>query len=219
MKRIVGYALSFVLGSVFAGSTVFAATNYVQALKGTSKISLNGSIIANPLKLVYGGTTYVQLYSIQHALQGVLGSLPGWDGTTFKMGTASPTVGNGGTSQQNIVAVSKLPYTFQAPDGATVKINSIKSTTQGVVINVTLSNKGLETGVAVPVSNFFISDGGPKVRFLTADNSVYDSILQPGQSTTGNLSFEPVPSGVTTFSLLVEDFDYNSYTLSVDLTH
>ena len=77
------------MGTLFAGGTIFAATTYVQAQAGTSKISLNGTTLASPPKLVYGGTTYVQLYSIQHALQQVLGLLPGWDGTTFSMNTVT----------------------------------------------------------------------------------------------------------------------------------
>lgn len=85
MKRILTYTATFIAGSLLSGTIAFATTNMVQAEKGTSTVQLNGSSITNPPKLVYGGTTYVQLYSIQNGLQTVLGTRPTWDGNNFNI--------------------------------------------------------------------------------------------------------------------------------------
>jgi hypothetical protein len=92
MKRVMGYALAFTIGTMVSGSVAFAASNYVQALEGQSNVTLNGQSVANPPKLVFSGTTYVQLYSIEQALKQA-GITPSWDGNTFDMeGTGSYTM-------------------------------------------------------------------------------------------------------------------------------
>ncbi|MDQ0188871.1 hypothetical protein JI721_12265 [Alicyclobacillus cycloheptanicus] len=80
MKKAAGYIGAFLAGSIVTGGMAIAATTYVQAQKGTSIVEMNGQKVASPPTLVYGGTTYVQLYSIQQALKKV-GWLAKWDGS------------------------------------------------------------------------------------------------------------------------------------------
>lgn len=119
MKRVIGYALSFVAGSILSGGVAFAATNMVQAEKGTSVIEYNGKSISSPPKLVYGGTTYVQLYAIQQGLKTVLGANPTWDGTHFNM--ISTTNGSPEATAEEIIKLSQYQewdvlYGYLDPD-------------------------------------------------------------------------------------------------------
>jgi len=124
LKKIAGYAVAFVLGSALSGGAVMAATNYVQALKGDSVIQLNGNAVEHAPKLVYGGTTYVQLYSIQQALKQA-GFGANWDGShitgLFNM-TSSETATNTPVSTANeIISLSQhqqwdVLYSYLDPD-------------------------------------------------------------------------------------------------------
>ncbi|MCL6637592.1 MAG: hypothetical protein K6T26_06570, partial [Alicyclobacillus sp.] len=91
-KNILGYILAFTAGSLLSGSAAWAATNLVQAQAKGSVVELNGKQLSAPPSLVYGGTTYVQLYSIQNGLQQVLGIRPTWDGTHFNILTPAHSV-------------------------------------------------------------------------------------------------------------------------------
>ncbi|MCL6593450.1 MAG: hypothetical protein K6T31_05695 [Alicyclobacillus sp.] len=91
-KQIMGYAMAFTVGSLLSGSAAWAATNLVQAQAKGSVVELNGKQLSAPPSLVYGGTTYVQLYSIQNGLQQVLGVRPTWDGTHFNILTPAHSV-------------------------------------------------------------------------------------------------------------------------------
>lgn len=77
-------APAFLCGTLVGSPLVSAASKYVQAQLGTSSISDNGKLVAKPPKLVYGGTTYVQLYSIQHSLMDS-GIQATWNGKNFSM--------------------------------------------------------------------------------------------------------------------------------------
>jgi len=71
-----------------------AATNEVQAMKeNTTTIALDGKTVETPPALVYGGTTYVQLYSIQQALKQA-GFSPAWDGSHLTFSMTTPTLSN-----------------------------------------------------------------------------------------------------------------------------
>lgn len=94
MKKVFGYALAFSLGTMVSGSAVYATTNYVQALRENSTVSLNGNTVGNPPALVFGGTTYVQLYSIQQALKQA-GIVTTWNGSNFNMSMSSSPSGSG----------------------------------------------------------------------------------------------------------------------------
>lgn len=82
MKKgiIAGYAVAFIAGSVMSGTAAMAATKYVQAQLGNATYTVNGKVVGKSPKLVYGGTTYVQLYSIQQALKNA-GFTNTWDGS------------------------------------------------------------------------------------------------------------------------------------------
>lgn len=85
VKNAIKYVLpSFIAGTIFTGGAAWAGTNLVQAIAGTSSVQANGKTVSSPPKLVYNGTTYVQLYSIQHALinSGINAT---WDGNSFAM--------------------------------------------------------------------------------------------------------------------------------------
>lgn len=109
LKKVLTHSVAFVAGGILlGGSTVaLASSNVVQAIKGTSSVYANGKLIANPPKLVYGGTTYVQLYSIQHGL--IDSGIPAtWDGNNFKM---------------------TIPYEPPAPTNNVVKLTDMKTLT------------------------------------------------------------------------------------------
>lgn len=86
LRQALTYTGVFLAGTLVTGTVALANTNYVQALLGTSNVIDNGKTFSSPSKLVYKGTTYVQLYSIQHSLQQA--GIPAvWDGTNFKITT------------------------------------------------------------------------------------------------------------------------------------
>ncbi len=86
MRQALTYTGVFLAGTPVTGTVALANTNYVQALFGTSNVIDNGKTFSSPPKLVYNGTAYVQLYSIQHSLQQA-GIPATWDGTNFKITT------------------------------------------------------------------------------------------------------------------------------------
>lgn len=90
-KRVSGYALAFLLGSTISGGVVFAASNMVQAQKGSAVIQFNGTTTSTPPKLVYGGTTYLPIYYLQAGLEKALGTKPTWNGHTFNVITNAPS--------------------------------------------------------------------------------------------------------------------------------
>jgi hypothetical protein len=108
MKKVLSYAITFMAGSLLSGTVAMAATNYVQATTKPSVIQLNGNNISSPPALVYGGTTYVQLYSIQNGLQQVFGTRPTWDGTHFNIITPSSTGTSQSTSSDQGIAFSNI---------------------------------------------------------------------------------------------------------------
>jgi hypothetical protein len=48
VKKIAGYAVACAIGAMLSGTTVFAATTYVKAQKGTCTIALNGQAVSHP---------------------------------------------------------------------------------------------------------------------------------------------------------------------------
>ncbi len=218
MKKIMGYALAFAAGTLLSGGVAMAATNMVQAQLGNSVYELNGQTVEKAPKLVYGGTTYVQLYSIQQLLNKA-GIKNSWNGSTnpgvFNMTASTPST-NG-----TVVDVSKLPYTFTAPDGMKITFNSVSATSQSTVINVTIANDGSETNADGGImASSSISDGGPAVNFVNQDDSLSNATLslQPGQSVTGNVIYDPLKAGATEFTLYFPDFDYNTHDITFDLS-
>lgn len=89
MKKILGYVVAFTVGTLFSGSAAWAATNYVQASKQSSSFELDGVPTGKPPALVYGGTTYVQLWSVEQMMT-QLGFQPSWDGQNFRVSTLNP---------------------------------------------------------------------------------------------------------------------------------
>jgi hypothetical protein len=218
MKKIMGYAVAFAAGTLLSGGVAMAAANMVQAQLGNSVYELNGQPVEKAPKLVYGGTTYVQLYSIQQALNKA-GIKNSWNGSTnpgvFNMTISTPST-NG-----NVVGVSKLPYTFTAQDGMKITFNSVSATSQSTVINVTIANAGSETDASSSLMSVSsISDGGPAVNYVDQDQSLYNngSGLQPGQSVTGNVIYSPLKAGATQFTLYFPDFDFNTHSITFDLS-
>lgn len=218
MKKVLGYAGAFVAGTLLSGTVAFAATNMVQAQLGNSVYELNGQTVEKAPKLVYGGTTYVQLYSIQQLLN-KLGIKNSWNGSVnpgvFNVTASTPST-NG-----NVIGVSKLPYTFTASDGMKITFNSVSATSQSTVINITITNAGAKTDAdSALMSVSSISDGGPAVNFVDQDQSFYNtgSGLQPGQSVTGNVIYSPLKAGATQFTLYFPDFDYNTHSITFDLS-
>lgn len=146
--RVVGYALTFMAGTLFSGGAALAATNYIQALHESSNVALNGKTIARPDALVFGGTTYVQLYSIEQALKQI-GIKPGWDGKTFSMqstsssnASTSDTAGLSGGSSDNLTVYSDVGHSMinvvVANDrvailGSNASINMVTSAVQNAI--------------------------------------------------------------------------------------
>ncbi|KPV41989.1 stalk domain-containing protein [Alicyclobacillus ferrooxydans] len=215
MKKLAGYVGAFVAGSMLTGTVAFAGTAAVQAIAGKSEITLNGQTISSPPKLVYGGTTYVQLYSIEQALK-KSGFNVGWDGTTFSMTSSNSVASPDGT----VIGVSKLPYTFTAADGTKITFNSINASAQSTVINMTIANTGANANAdSAIMSAATISDNGSQVPFVSQDDSLYGSSgnIEPGQSLTGNVVFGPLKTGATQFTLYFMDFSFNNHTITFNL--
>jgi archaellum component FlaF (FlaF/FlaG flagellin family) len=204
MKKIAGYAVACAVGAMLSGTTVFAATTYVKAQKGTSTVAVNGHAVSHPPTLVYGGQTYIQLSAVQQALKKA-GINSTWKGSTFNIihSSGSGSTGGGGTpSGSSAIGVSKLPYTYKSPSGMQITFNRITADSSGTVINVTLTNNGKADGDAM-MSTSYIMVGGTKVPFVAQDDVFYDNFLQfhPGQSVTGDVTYGALPNGATTFTL------------------
>lgn len=80
---MLGTVVGVFVGSLLAGSIAFAATTAVQAQKET--VNYDG---IQGTGLVYGGTTYAELYAVQQVLkqQGVVNH---WTGSSFTMDSSS----------------------------------------------------------------------------------------------------------------------------------
>ncbi len=80
---MLGSVVGVLFGSLVAGSLVFASTNAVQAQKET--VNYDG---IQGTALVYGGTTYAELYAVQQVLkqQGIVNK---WTGSAFTMASSS----------------------------------------------------------------------------------------------------------------------------------
>ncbi len=100
-KSTIGYISAFLVGTLISGGSVFAATNYVKTLEKNSEITMNGQVINEAPALVYGGTTYVQLYSIQQALKSIQMNNT-WNGYDFDIKT---NTGNN-TNSSNAISSS-----------------------------------------------------------------------------------------------------------------
>jgi len=106
VKSVAGVIGGFVAGIIVTGGIAMATPLAVQAVRGNSVFKLNGQSAGSAPKLVYGGTTYVQLYSIEQALKKA-GIGVNWDGTKdpgiFSMTTST---GNSSTSSSSPVTFS-----------------------------------------------------------------------------------------------------------------
>lgn len=90
---LIGTMSGMLVGSLLAGSIVFASTSLVQAQKKT--VNYGG---IQGTGLVYGGTTYAELYAVQQVLkqQGIVNH---WTGSAFTMD--SPSQSNSELASQN----------------------------------------------------------------------------------------------------------------------
>lgn len=135
---------SFIAGTLFMGGAAWAGTNLVQATKGTSSIQANGKTVANPPKLVYNGTTYVQLYAIQHALinSGINAS---WNGSTFAM-----TVPDSASSTSDTSPVLDGVYFLKGTDTSSINVKNDLYQLPNVLSEIPTStaNQGFITYIA-----------------------------------------------------------------------
>jgi hypothetical protein len=70
MKRVSGYVVAALLGSLFSGSVAFAGTKYIQAQQGTATVQINGKSYSTST-LVYKGTTYAPFSPIVKGLKNI----------------------------------------------------------------------------------------------------------------------------------------------------
>lgn len=232
MKKFIGYIAAAAIASMFTGTAAFAAGTYVQAQRGSSVIQLNGQTVSSPPKLIYDGTTYVQLYSIQSGLQSVFGVRPTWDGTNFNIITpastsstipAQSTTGSTSDNSAKTVKLSELPYTYKSPNGMQITFNKVTADSSGTVINITLKNGGKVDTNSSYMSTSNIDANNIQVPYVSQDQSLYNNFnqLHPGESVTGNVIYSPLPAGATTFTLyydLVEYIDFDHQVLTFDLS-
>ncbi|MCL6443491.1 MAG: hypothetical protein K6T83_08555 [Alicyclobacillus sp.] len=200
MKKTAGYVVAFIAGTLSAGTVAYAGSQYVQATAGTSTITINGKPVANPPKLVYGGTTYIQLYSIELALRQA-GIIPTWNGTTSTLDITTPSNNSG--SDSATVPVSTLPYSFKSGNGMILTINKISSASTSLDLNVTLTNDGSSTGdgSTLLMSNVTSGDSTLTVTNIAQIFMQTAHALYPQQSISGNIKYQPLPSGATVFTL------------------
>lgn len=216
-KKVLTHIAAFLAGGILFGGSVFAATNMVQAQKGNSTFTLDGKTVGNAPKLVYGGTTYVQLYAIQQAL-GQAGVTAKWDGSkdpgVFAMTTAGGSTSPSGTT----VNLSQLPQTFTYKDGEKLTINSVSADSTSTEINITVENNGSKTNAIIPFGN--LSDNGPAIQWQDNDGPLLATggALNPGQSATGNEFFGPLQSNATAFTWYFSDFDGDQESITFNLT-
>lgn len=79
VKRAPYVLAGFVSGVIVASGAAWAGTSYVSSLKESATVHVNGGFATTGTALVYGGTTYSEIYAIQHSLQQA-GMTTHWDG-------------------------------------------------------------------------------------------------------------------------------------------
>ncbi|MBX5436949.1 MAG: hypothetical protein IRZ33_07005 [Alicyclobacillaceae bacterium] len=185
MKRAAGYAAAFLAGAVLAGGSAMAATTYVQAQLGQSVFQLNGQVVGKAPKLVYGGTTYVQLYSIQQALKKA-GIQATWNGSknpgVFNMTTTG--AGHAGSGGSTPPASTQTGITFTnlvcrddglgdaEVDGIAVNHDKVEHTALLIVSFFDQSGKLIGTGNGA-INNL---GAGQSVAFQTISQVPYTSV-------------------------------------------
>lgn len=114
---IVGSVLSL---TALLGTTAFASS-YVKAIEKNSALVVNGQVASQSPALVYGGTTYVQLYGIEKAL-GKLGFRTKWDGTNFSV--TSQAQSTSGQLQGSVTVGSTLNSSSTSVSGNQIVANT-----------------------------------------------------------------------------------------------
>ncbi|MDQ0188275.1 hypothetical protein JI721_15145 [Alicyclobacillus cycloheptanicus] len=165
MKKdmVKGIVVGLAGGLILAGGSAYAAGTYVKAqLSAPASYVLNGKQLSTSPRLVYQGTSYVQLYSIQHALQQAgLGAT--WDGSK-NPGVFSITTPNG-TTAANPISYSDV---IVKSDGA-----------GGTEVDGLATNNSTQTHSFFIVVSFFDANG----KLLGVANGAVNDI-EPGQSIT-----------------------------------
>jgi hypothetical protein len=118
-KSVIGYAIAFLAGTVLSGTSVFAATQYVKALRGTSQVPVNGKIIEKTTKLTYNGSSYEPIHAIQAGLNKA-GIHNAWNGTTLSMTSPSSPA----TLDKHIVV---KVHNATTPGSATITYSGVPS--------------------------------------------------------------------------------------------
>ncbi|KUO97332.1 hypothetical protein [Ferroacidibacillus organovorans] len=190
---LLGTVVGTVVGSMLAGSFVFAATNAVQAQKET--VSYDG---IKGTGLVYDGTTYAELYAVQQVLKKE-GLVNHWTGSSFVMDSTTKSNAELATQNQQLSQqVNNLKSIFKnlkkIPAGEQQQIlntlSSVVSSSQG---SSTLQN--VAQGLQKSVTETVYSSGVANTVIQNLINGVVGQGVSPASSKNASSTFGNKVSG------------------------
>ncbi|MEN6388885.1 MAG: copper amine oxidase N-terminal domain-containing protein [Syntrophomonas sp.] len=139
-----------------------------------------------------------------------------------KSSTLQDSSNNTGTNtQKDTISKSDLPYTINASNGMSMKINKYTINSNGISLNVTFTNNSsvMNKGNAVIGCTYEIYDGKNTLKFIDQDQCFYDvGDLRCGQSVTGDIYFEGlsnVTDKITLSGDLVQGVDYYDFEINI----
>jgi hypothetical protein len=214
------YVIGFLAGIIFATSTsVLAASTDLLATISSFNFVVNNvpkKLDSNPV--VIDGSSYLPVKAVSEML--------GYDvkyidetrtiNLTSKSGNSDSSAGNTGTNLGNkpvlkdLISKSDLPYTFDAKNDMSITINSYDISSNGISINLTLTNKSSVSDKGlVMTSTYEIYDGKNTLKFVDQDRIFYDTReIRAGQSITGNVKFKGLTQTTDKISLFGKLWQY-----------
>jgi len=204
MKRkfIIGLIVILLLMSSIAFAQGFKEK--IEVMFNAINLQVNG-IPVNADNILYNGTTYVPLRAIAEMLDKEVI----WDGETYtaKINNRSveqqETTENISSKEKDIITKADLPYTINAKNGMSLKINSYTASKRGIKFNLTLTNNSSVSDKGQKmISVYEIYDGKETLKFISMDDIFYDvHYLRAGQSVTGDVVFQGLSHDASTFTL------------------
>lgn len=198
-KKIIWASVIGLVGSMSIAIGSYAAVKTI--------LIVNGKTSNADFKII-NGTTYVPLRVAADLFGAQLTYSPG----VITLNTNNSSSGESSSSSlptqtastKTVIGASDLPYTIKAKNGMALTINSYSASTNGVSINVTVTNNSQTSDKGdLMTSTWEIYDGKNTLKFVDQDRLFWDTNnIYSGQSVTGTLKFDGLSSSsVSTFSL------------------
>lgn len=193
----------FVLGLIVA--TLLMSTAFGAGIEKTIKVVLNkvniivnGEVVEGD-NILYDGTTYVPLRAIGEMLDKDIG----WDGDTNTASINDKKASVPKPVKKDLIGKEDLPYMVRAKNDMAITINSYTATTEGIKLNITMTNHSSVSDKGdLMLTTYEIYDGKNTLKYIDMDDAFWDiSYLRAGQSVTGNIAYQGLTHDTDTFTL------------------